>query len=310
MTMREKTRLILKAAVTIVLIAYLVAAINMGVIVSTLLSMDPLPLIVCVPIICMMYVIRAQKWLALLRPIGIRMPLATALKIFLIGTFYGSVTPGRAGEISRSFYLDDKKSRTIPTIIIDRVTDIVCLLAMSVLSLLAFFKDSWLVIIVALLVVFFGACSVALLDRRAVSRLFRLFRIADEDTEDYLSTVRAIAGDRRALAAAFTLTLAYYVLNMAAFWLVLRSLSPAIDPLMALTLPVIIILGNIPVSISGLGVRELVSVSVFSSFGQGAAYGFSASFVLYLLTSLAPGLVGSIFTFGGISQHGTEKREL
>jgi len=120
------------------------------------------------------------------------------------------------------------------------------------------------------------------------------------------------AVDRRLLILLSTLglTLAYYVVNTVVFWLVLMSISPSINPVIALSLPLIIIMGNVPISISGLGVRELVSVTVFSAFGDSAAYGFSASLILYLLTSLLPGLVGSLFTLGGVRPYEAEKREL
>ena len=69
-------------------------------------------------------------------------------------------------------------------------------------------------------------------------------------------------------------------------------------------------MGNVPISYLALGVRELVSVAVFSVFGESAAYGFSASLILYLLTSLLPGIAGSLFTLGGVRPYEAEKREL
>ena len=310
MKLADTTKTILKITVTAALLAYLLLSIDVGTISSTIIHMDIVPLILCVPLVGVMYAIRAEKWKTLLKPIGIEMPFLSSLKIYLIGTFYGSVTPGRAGELSRSFFMGDKKSKTIPTVIIDRVTDIICLLALSAISIIVFFNSMTLTVILVLLIIVFAACSVALLHRGAVSFLFSLLKIGDEHRDDYLSTVEATVRDRRALAYAFVLTFCYYAVNTLAFWLILRALSVTINPVIALALPVIIIMGNVPISISGLGVRELVSVTVFSMFNSSAAYGFSASLVLYLLTSLLPGLVGLVFTLEGVRSYGTEKREL
>jgi len=310
MRIPEPIKMLLKVAVTVVLLAYLLLSINVGSIVSTFLAMDPLPILLSVPLIVVMYGIRAVKWKTLLKPAGIDITFTRSLKVYLIGTFYGSVTPGRAGEVSRSFYLGDKKSRTIPTIVIDRVTDIVGLLALSAVTVIVFFNNAVLATILAALFVVFMACTLVLLHRGAVSFLFGLFRIGDEHRKDYLDTVDAVLGDRKAIALAFALTFVYYAVNTLAFWLVLRAFSTAINPVIALSLPIIIIMGNVPISISGLGVREFVSVTVFSMFGESAAYGFSASLVLYLLTSLLPGLVGSLFTLEGVRPYGAEKREL
>lgn len=301
---------LLKIAVTVILLAYLLLSINVAAITSTILGMDPVPLLLCLPLVCIMYAIRAEKWRALLRPIGIDLPFINSLKIYLIGTFYGSVTPGRAGEVSRSFFMGDKKSRTIPTIVIDRVTDIVCLLALSAISVIIFFNNIMLAAILVILIIAFAACTIALLHRGAVSLIFKLLKIKEEHREDYLGTVNVVINDRRAIAYAFALTLCYYAVNTLAFWLIMRALSTSINPVIALSLPIIIIMGNVPISISGLGVREFVSVTVFAMFSENAAYGFSASIVLYLLTSLLPGLVGCVFTMEGAITYGTEKREL
>lgn len=303
-------KILLKMAVTVILLAYLLLSINAGAIVAVITDMAILPLVICIPLVGIMYAIRAEKWKTLLKPIGIDMPFFSALKIYLIGTFYGSVTPGRAGEVSRSFFMGDKKSKTIPTVIIDRVIDIICLLALSAITIIVFFNSITLAVILVLLAIVFMACSMALLHRGAVTFIFSLLKIGDEHRDDYLGTVEATVRDPRSMASAFGLTLCYYAVNTLAFWLILRALSPTINPVIALALPVIIIMGNVPISISGLGVRELVSVTVFSIFNSSAAYGFSASLVLYLLTSLLPGLVGLIFTLEGVRSYGIEKREL
>jgi glycosyltransferase 2 family protein len=310
MKLEGPIKTVLKIAVTCILLAYLLFSINVGAIASTITGMAILPLIFCLPLVGIMYAIRAEKWKTLLKPIGIDMPFFSSLKIYLIGTFYGSVTPGRAGEVSRSFFMGDKKSKTIPTVVIDRVIDIICLLALSVISIVVFFNSVMLSVILVLLVIVFAVCSIALLHRGAVSYIFSLLKIDDKHREDYLSTVDATIKDRRALAYAFGLTLCYYAVNTLAFWLILQALNITINPVIALALPIIIIMGNVPISISGLGVRELVSVTVFSMFNSSAAYGFSASLVLYLLTSLIPGLVGLIFTLEGVRSYGIEKREL
>ncbi len=310
MHLSDRTKLLLRAGVTLALMAYLLFSIDVSAIASTVSGMAAIPVLVCVPLVCAMYAIRTEKWRILLRAVDIDVDFSYALKIFLIGTFYGSVTPGRAGEVSRSFYMSDSKARTIPTVIVDRVTDIVCLLAMSVLMVLSVFHDLMLAAITLALVAGFAVLCTALLERRLVSAAARLFGIADERRDEYLSTVGTILHDRRALLSSLGMTLAYYILNIVVFWLVLRAISPAIDPLISLSLPLIIIMGNVPVSISGLGVRELVSVAVFSVYNESAAYGFSASLVMYALTTLLPGLVGSALSMGGVRPYGAEKREL
>jgi uncharacterized protein (TIRG00374 family) len=310
MHLNDRMKLLLRAGITLSLLAFLLVSVDIGTIISTIKAMDIIPILLCLPITCIMYFIRAEKWRILLRAIDIDIDFPRALKIFLIGTFYGTVTPGRTGEVSRSFYLSDKKSLTISTVVIDRVTDIVCLLALSILMLLAVFHDSTLAVITLIVVAGFIVICAVVLESRLVSFASRILGISDKHRDEYLSAVSMMLRDRWAVPSAFGLTLAYYALNTILFWLVLMAISPTINPLIALSLPLIIIMGNVPISISGLGVRELVSVVVFNTFNESAAYGLSASLTVYLLTTLLPGLVGSVFTLGGERPHGAEKGEL
>lgn len=304
MSRNDIIKLLLKVGITIILLIYLVLTINLGTISSTLVNMDLFILLACIPLVCLMFAIRAEKWRTLLRSVDINIPFINSFKIFLIGTFYGSLTPGRLGELSRSFFMGDKKSRTIPTIIIDRITDIICLLILSTISILAFFHSVELIAITIGLSLLCIVSAVILLDSRVLSMSFKLLNIDDNHKYDYMDAVDAIIQNKRSLLYAVGLTICYYAINILAFWLVLRALSFTIEPIIALSLPIIIILGNVPISISGLGVREMVSVSIFSMFGQSAAYGFSASLVLYLITSLIPGLIGLIFTLERVNSYG------
>jgi uncharacterized membrane protein YbhN (UPF0104 family) len=84
----------------------------------------------------------------------------------------------------------------------------------------------------------------------------------------------------------------FYVFMVAAAWLLLRDLSPHASPLLLTGLPVIPLLGNLPVALGGLGLREQVSAAVFSRFGASAATGAVFSLSLFVVVTLVPGLLG------------------
>ena len=228
--------------------------------------------------------------------IDVQIPLKRSLKIILIGTFYGALTPGRAGEISRTFYLDTEKSRSIPTEIMDRVTDIICLVILSVLSIVLFFKDRNLIYLMMLVMLLFIAGMIVITNGKIITFVFRTFSKSGEFAENYVKTIKEIIGNKKALLFVLSLTFGYYILNLIVYWIVIKSLSPALNSHLALSLPMVIILGNIPISISGFGVREFVSVTIFRMLNEDSAYGFSCPVVLYILTSLSPALLGFLLT--------------
>ena len=131
-------KIIIKIVITIGLIIYLLSNLNLNTLYKAFLEINFYFILLTAPFIVLMYFIKTQKWNILLDSINLRIPFYNALKIILIGTFYGALTPGRVGEVSRSFYLDAKKSKTIPTVIFDRILDVFCLLFMSIISIFIF----------------------------------------------------------------------------------------------------------------------------------------------------------------------------
>ncbi|WP_279385207.1 lysylphosphatidylglycerol synthase transmembrane domain-containing protein [Methanosarcina barkeri] len=118
---------------------YLIAKLDLRTIYQTFTQTNLELLSLSLPFIALMYLIKAIKWKSLLDCINVQIPVKRSLEIILMGNFYGALTPGRAGEVSRAFYLDTENSRSIPTVVMDRVIDMVCLLVLSVLSIAFFF---------------------------------------------------------------------------------------------------------------------------------------------------------------------------
>jgi len=285
-----------KIAVTSGLMLYLVSKLDVNTIYEIFTQIDLVLLTLSLPFIVLMYLIKARKWQALLGCIDVEIPIKRSLEIILIGTFYGALTPGRAGEVSRAFYLDTEKSRSIPTVIMDRTVDAICLLILSVLSTALFFKDRTLIYLMILVVLLFITGIIITMNERTVTFAFKSFSQGKEYTENYMKTIREITGNKKALFFVFSLTLGYYILNLLVYWIVIKSLSPALNNILTFSLPIVVILGNLPISISGFGVREFASVTIFKMLNENSAYGFTCPVVLYLLTSLSPALFGFLFT--------------
>ncbi len=285
-----------KTAVSLGLMFYLVSKLDVNTIYGTFTQIDIVLLSSSLPFIVLMYLIKARKWQALLNCIDVRIPVRRSLEIILIGTFYGALTPGRAGEVSRAFYLNAENSRSIPTVIMDRIIDMICLLVLSVLSIVFFFNDRNLIYLMASVMSIFIAGMVVITNEKIVTLVFGIFSQNNQYKENYIRTIKEIAGNKKVIFSVFSLTLGYYLLNLFVYWIVIKSLNPALNSLLTFSLPIIVVLGNFPISISGFGVREFVSVTIFNLLGESSAYGFSCSVILYLLTSLLPAVFGFMLT--------------
>ena len=285
-----------KVGVSLGLIIYLISKLDIKAIYEAFGKMDIFLLSFSLPFIVIMYLIKARKWQALLNCIDIEISMRKSLEIVLIGTFYGAITPGRAGEVSRAFYLNSDSSRSIPTVIIDRIIDIICLLLLSALSIAFVFKDWNLIYLTALAMAPFIAGIILITNEKFVSFIFKKISKNREYKENYIRTIREITENKKVLIFVFLMTIGYYLVNIVVYWVVIKSLSLALNNILVFSLPIIIILGNFPISISGFGVREFVSVTIFNLLNENSEYGFSCSVILYLLTILSPALFGFLLT--------------
>lgn len=87
------------------------------------------------------YAIRFLRWQYYLRALEVRVPVVESLLVFLAG-FVMSVTPGKLGEVFKSFLLwearDVSLARTAPIVLAERLTDLLALVALTAIGSLFF----------------------------------------------------------------------------------------------------------------------------------------------------------------------------
>jgi uncharacterized membrane protein YbhN (UPF0104 family) len=95
------------------------------------------------------YVIRFVRWALYLRVAGIEVPTGTSALVFVSG-FAMSVTPGKVGELIKSFLLRESHqvpvTRSAPVVIAERVTDLIALLVLGVAGVAAYGVGTGMVI--------------------------------------------------------------------------------------------------------------------------------------------------------------------
>ena len=92
----------------IILLIYLIINIGTDKIMSTFLKISPLYIVIAALLTIPRVLIRNYGWQIILKKQKIFVSYLTSLKIFLIGYFYGSVTPGYIGQLMRIPYLKEK----------------------------------------------------------------------------------------------------------------------------------------------------------------------------------------------------------
>lgn len=235
----------------------------------------------------------------------------TAVKYTWIGVFFGHVLPGSiAGDIAKgvSLALKDSAARTglAASIVAEKVIGLVALLlffdiACGVVYVL--YGDAYTQIrhlaVLALVLSLLGAVGGVIAALVALrSDLFRAGKrggVLGRLAEGIGSAARFYSNKPSLLGKAFLISLAIHLLNIVGTYLSFRALR--VDGgllLAAIVYPVLSMMLLIPISISGIGVRDATLAVLFTLFGLSAASGVALSWLALLAVIPNVAIGGSI----------------
>jgi uncharacterized protein (TIRG00374 family) len=305
-TWLKVARLVISAG----LIAYLVIRLDFGQIVNHLRGVAPGPLLLGAAMIFGMTFTNSIRWKVILAAKGIRMPLGKLLYYYLMGIFFSSFLPTSVGgDVARVVAVareTDKRADAFASVVIERLQGFFILLPVGLVSIpfVAGRLTEWrLVLVVGIITVLVFAVAYILLLRPVARRLFGLlgpvlnllerFR-ARERLEKAHEAIVTYSGSNQAIYGGLALSLLSKLSWILGCYFVGRafSLNLAFTTLM-LVVPVVELVRMVPISISGIGVREAAFVTMLRQFGIEDSLGFAFAVVVYVIF-FGFGLVGGI----------------
>ncbi len=246
-------------------------------------------------------VIRVFRWRALLHGLGVRPPFWLLLKLYLVGNFFNTILPsGFGGDVVRVLELaqQDRQSAAVGTVVVDRLTGILSLMALGLL-VLPFTRGLapwlvWMFVAIAGGGLVGGALLLeGHLLRRITARLPQALSLAGQGK--LAGIYAAVTGSgARAVWQALLLSTVFNLVNIAIYWLCGLAVGMNVKlgfyfvfvPLLSLTL-------LIPISVGGLGARDWVGQPLFGSVGVPDAVAAAMTLSVYAAT-LAVGLIGFV----------------
>jgi glycosyltransferase 2 family protein len=202
---------LIKAGLTTILVVILFSKINIHELLDAFLSLDVYYLILSLFFVPILYIIRTYRWSVLLKSVEIDKSFVDLGRVLLIGVFYGLITPGKVGELARAYYLNEKKSVTISTIIMEKLVDILILALLSIITIISFFYKYTIfnyIILISVLAAILGTWLLA--NKKIISILARPFNIKYEDVEVHTNSFSKLCKDRKAMSKTTLLGLMYY----------------------------------------------------------------------------------------------------
>lgn len=241
--------------------------------------------------------LKVVRWQQILEVRGIRYPLRRAWPAFLSSVYLGMLTPGRVGDVLRIQYLrhdlDVPYAEGLASIVVDRLCDLYVLALFVAIGVVHYSP----VIVGQLAWITWGGVAAIVIGpllflvpgvaERTMGRVYaRLAKGSTADLGVFLAAVRASMG--RPLLRTIPMTALAFGVNYVQGYIIAGSMGLAMSFFDAMCLLAIAsLLGLLPISVSGVGVRELFFALVFPLLGftpaAGVTFGLLVFFVIYLV---------------------------
>lgn len=287
----RKTVLVLaKLAVSSLLLAFVLRKAGLQNVLAHLREVDLRFFILSSFVYLIALFLAAVRWSIFL---GGEYPVGRIYSLTLIGSFFNNLLPGAiGGDAVKAYYLYQQTGqggRVIASVLMDRYVGYVALLSIGLVSGLAAFRDlaavrmQWLT---PLLFAAFFAGSLAVFGLRIGRRFSSV-----ADFYDYFhDTLRDFA----LLAKTLLLSFVIQALTILTIYLIARGIGhrPSFAALFVF-FPIIMTAMMVPLSISGLGIRESAFVLLFGLTGMPSEVSITLS-LLWFLSIAAASLLGLI----------------
>ena len=262
--------------------------------------------------------IGVARWRMVLRVQGLELSYSRAAEISLVAHFFNSFLLGTAGgDVMKAYCAaretHHKKTEAVVTVFVDRVLGLWAMLLFAAIMIapnFSLFREPKLrtaaVLIVAMTVAASGFVFLAF--RGGVSNAWSgarhwLRRLPKGDwIERSLDSCRKFGQQRGFVARALALSMLLNLLCVLQFYVLARGLPGAgvSFPALCFVVPTVTCISAVPISPSGLGVREnlLVNLLAVSAMGVAATPALSLSLLAFagsLFWSLVGGLVYALF---------------
>ena len=293
----------LKVVFSLGLLALLLRQVGVDRVVATLREAALPPLAAALALYLAGVVLRAYRWQGLLAALGMSASLSRLTSLYFVGTFFNNLLPtGVGGDVVRAYELaHDGPGAAIAasSVLVDRASGLLVLLAMAVGALAFGYRLVTPALAAIILGISLGSfAGVWLLLqagrwRRLWDRLPWLRSLAErEGIRTFYHSFSAYG--RPALEQAFAISFAFNVLLIAVNILLAWSLGVRVSPwYFVLFVPLISVSLMLPISLSGLGVREGAYLFLFAQAGVPDHLALALSLLFYAV-NVVTGLVGGV----------------
>lgn len=298
----------IKMVIAAGILAYLFSVVPFGDVWTQMKTAHPGWLLASFASAMMLQLAVADRLRRLIAAQGVELSTYDVFEINLSTLFYGLFLPGGnfTGIAIRFYRLSAANQNVMNTgvaLFFDRLLATFCLLLMGIgFWCIAMPEEGWFALWAMVIAsVGFAGLTLAVFapPQTPVLGLMQKFmqRFGGKTVNKLREAMQAVwTLPRRALGLAFLLAMTSHLLGMVAYWCILRGMGLPVDFVtIAWVRSAMILATMIPLTPSGVGLREGATMMLLTSYGVGHDEALAFSLLVFGVTVLAVGLVGGVF---------------
>ena len=269
------------------------------------------PIFICMSLVLTIpgVIIRNYAWQIVLKEQGIQISFLQSLKVFLIGYFYGSFTPGFYGQLMRIPYLKEKTGQPYGKLFVSTFIEITMrgfsvyfMILIGALIFLSSIKEIFYVILVWFII--FSSVIFYFIKKERGEKIFYLlvkYFIPKRFKFSLNSFIRTFYNDFpriRLLILPVLLSVITWVLIFTQYYIFVIALGLQIPYIAFLFLfPIANVAGFIPITIAGVGIREITAITIFTTiYNVTKEEILVVSLLGFLIIDIVTGFVGFLLS--------------
>ncbi len=254
------------------------------------------------------------EWQLILKKHNIRVSYTYSLKNIFIGYFYGFVTPGGLGGYTRALYLKDESGETIQkcfvNLLIFTTIDYLPLLSLGILGGFLLSSRFPNIFPIFLVLFIFIISLLVFFIRKNTGKLFftkllksKLLISYKDKWHGHINNLYEDLPTVKDLIPPFFVSFFGWILWLSELYLISTLFSIDVPyHYFILIIAVANVIASIPITICGLGTREVAMIGLFSIFNIGQENVLGFSLFWFVISWLIPSLIGA-----GVTIHETRK---
>ncbi len=293
-----------KLAVTGVLVWYLLNEVDLAKSGEHLASFDVGWGLLAMLALAFIFLIASVRWQIYARALNIPLGVGTAFRFYLISQFLGQVLPAGVGTDAVRVWLLARRGNAVgpsaSSVVLERLTGLIgnlVLIAVLLPLTFSYVDDTGVRLIIILVVAICAAGISAIFGISFVPRLITKWRSVAliSKLADIASEARRAGFMLKPAATVFLLSFFMILISVLAAYLIALGLDLELSPVACLALmPVVLLLGTLPISLAGWGVREGAAITTLGFAGVASSEALALS-ILFGLSLLAVSLFGAVF---------------